>query len=282
MLSVFRNILVPVDFSQNADLAIRKAIEFAKPSDASIHLLHTSNPPAYYSGCALYGYCLYTPDNGEWNYKKLETKMRLYEAEIKNSLPLAEVNTRISTNGGVQENIIETAKTSAAELIVIGKSKGRKWFPFLNTVDPSFIARSTNSVVFTVKPGAIDNKIKTIVFPVTSVFPQRKIELLKTITEKNRAKIHLVSVHNKNAEPGIFVATYRTISEYMHYPVQYEILDSNDLPRAILNYAKKVSADLILANPYTETKTNSVYGTDICDLISPTSKLSVLTAEPFH
>lgn len=282
MLSAFKNILVPVDFSKNADLAIKKAIEFAAPVDASIHLLHISSPPAYYSSYALYGYCRYTPESSEWYFKKIEKKMSSYEQEIKNSLPLAEVNTHITTDGSVQDNIIELANISKIELIIIGKSKSRKWFPFLNTVDPSFIAKSTNSVVLTVKPGAVNNRIKTIVFPVTSVFPQRKIELLKILTERNGTKIHLVTIQDKTTQPGIFVDTYRTISEYMHYPIEYEILESNNLPKAIFNYAKKVSADLILTNPYTETKTNAVYGTDICDLISPTSKLSVLTAEPFH
>lgn len=40
MMNGFKNILVPVDFSANTDVAVHKAIEFSSAGVTKVHLLH--------------------------------------------------------------------------------------------------------------------------------------------------------------------------------------------------------------------------------------------------
>ncbi|HEX5154010.1 MAG TPA: universal stress protein [Parafilimonas sp.] len=56
---LFTNILIPVDFSENANVAVQKAIELAQPANSVIHLFNTENVTAF-GRCVCYGYCFYT------------------------------------------------------------------------------------------------------------------------------------------------------------------------------------------------------------------------------
>jgi hypothetical protein len=127
--------------------------------------------------------------------------------------------------------------------------------------------------------------MKCIVLPVRSFAPRRKIELLSALTRNHRPMIHLVTMYHDekfNSRAEIFLDAYRTLSDYLHYPVEYRTLKGNNIAKAILDYAQFIMADFIITNPGEETKINGIYGTDICDLVAPDSKLSILTAAPFH
>jgi hypothetical protein len=119
--------------------------------------------------------------------------------------------------------------------------------------------------------------------PVRSFVPNRKIELLSALTRNHRPVIHLVSMYNDeqfNRRAGIFLDAYRTLSDYLHYPVEYKVLRGSNIAKAIFDYSKFIMADFIIAHPG-ETKISTIYGTDICDIITPDSKLGILTTEPF-
>jgi hypothetical protein len=59
-------------------------------------------------------------------------------------------------------------------------------------------------------------------------------------------------------------------------------MKGNNLPKAILEYAECVGADLILVNPGTETKISNLTGKHINDTLTGSSKLRVLSLEPYH
>ena len=44
MVKLFKRILVPVDFTEGAEIAIRKAVQLAEPSEAAICLLYVCKP----------------------------------------------------------------------------------------------------------------------------------------------------------------------------------------------------------------------------------------------
>ena len=46
MSKAFDNILIPVDFSINTEIAVKKAIELTEENNAVIHLLHVTAPPS--------------------------------------------------------------------------------------------------------------------------------------------------------------------------------------------------------------------------------------------
>lgn len=49
MSSLFKSILIPIDFSGNTEVAINQAIELACPSGSTFHLLHVVRPKTLWS-----------------------------------------------------------------------------------------------------------------------------------------------------------------------------------------------------------------------------------------
>ena len=60
------------------------------------------------------------------------------------------------------------------------------------------------------------------------------------------------------------------------------ILKGRNLPKAILEYAECIKADLMLVNPGSETKISNLTGKHINDALTTSSKLSILSIEPYH
>ena len=49
MSSLFKSILIPVDFSANTEVAVNQAIELACTNGSTIHLLHVIRPKTLWS-----------------------------------------------------------------------------------------------------------------------------------------------------------------------------------------------------------------------------------------
>ncbi len=280
----FSHILIPVDFSINTQIAVKKALWLSDPFNSVIHLLYILTPEVAAVGNYMQGYAFVYPLPKNPDAENAEIKLRQIKVSIQSSMPGIEVVTHVLPGLNIQHEIVSFANANTTNLIVIGKNKTHKWFPFLKTINSGTIAKQTNSAVLTVKPGALVNRMKTIVIPVGFDEPKRKIELLSALTRNQRPKIHLVTMGCKNdfnSKSHAFLSTYRTISEYLHYPVVYKMLRGNNMAKAVYQYASSVMADIIIANPNEETNINSINGAQINDLILAESKISVLTATPY-
>ncbi|MGB8192085.1 MAG: universal stress protein [Chitinophagaceae bacterium] len=269
-MDYFKNILVPVDLTVNTEVAVEKAIELADRGGI-IHLLHVHRLKMPYTYRLL-------AQHDELHYRDAD-KLDEWKRLIQQSVNGIEVCTWISTNGSIQEAIERKAKQLRADLIIIGKNSHYSWFPFLNTLVPSEIAQSTEIPVLTVKPGSLNNSVKAIVVPIASGSPDRKIEVISVICKKFTVRIYLVSFMNNNT-PSDFnssslLTMYQRIRSFSHCPVEYAVLHGGNKAKAVLDYAKKMDADMLLVSPDAETKIGwpSKY---ISDVLPATSKVQVL------
>lgn len=276
----FKTILIPVDFSINSEVAISKALELAK-TDANFHLLHVVN------------------DLADMNIAKAEAMasgkfidpaeannmLNQWKDCIKDVLPSAQVCTWISASPSIQNAISKKAKEIGADLIVIGKNSNHTWLPFLNTVLPVEIAEAANAAVLTVKPGSLHNKIKTVVVPVTDEMPQHKMEVIAMLCKKDRIKVYLVTFINGSQMQEQFSAspllkTYQWLKSVLHCQVEYSVLHGYNKAKAVLAYAEKTGADILLLNPKSETKIGWP-NRHISDALPSQSKVQVLTVQPY-
>ncbi len=284
MTNSFSNILIPVDFSINTEVAVKKAVALAGQKKPAIHLLHIYYPPLSIVG-GIAQRILFTPSIQRGNIGTgIAIKMAVIREAVEKALPGSNVFTYIKGAADVQQEIIRFSQGIKPELIIIGETKNHPWFPFLKTVNPDIIARETNFPVLTAKPGSMIRKISSVIIPIRSFLPQRKIALLSALARKNKPLIHLVTPSDNSkayTNTNVFIDTYRTITQQFQYPVRHKELRDNNFARGIFNYARGVNADLILANPYTETRVSALFNKHICDLIVPTSGLTVMTARPF-
>ena len=281
MLSnLFNNILVPVDFSENTAATIKQTIELAYTGSSTIHLLHVIKPKnvSYHNDTVI--------AKGEDYYaEEMMKKLQQWKQAIEETIPESNVKIHL-VKGNVHDKIIETAKKIHPQLIIIGKKSNYKFFAFFRPLCPNELAKFTDCPVLTVNKSSLNAKIKIIVVPIRSFIPKRKIELVYVFAKKFRAKIHLVALQNKmgaaGTERNALLETYSILKTGLNNQIEYHLLSSSNLPKAALQYAESIGADMMFVNPGTETKISPFTGKYINEVLAPSSKLKILFVEPLH
>jgi nucleotide-binding universal stress UspA family protein len=273
MAATFNKILIPVDFSVNTEIALKKAIGLIEQDNAEIHLVHVAKPKA---GIV-----------AKFIIWEAEKKLAQWKTVIQETRTGIKVNAVILKGSSAQKMIIESAKMFSPDLIIIGKQdKTRRW-PFSRSVSPDQIARKSNCPVLTAKQGSMHSLTKIIVLPVRDFVPERKMELAILIAKKCRAQVHLLAIRKNNKEkegstPLPFLKAYNQLRENLHHPVEYSLISRHNTARAVLEYAESVKADMILLNPETESAIPGLTGSrHISDFIRNNSKIQVLDVLPY-
>lgn len=281
MLSnLFNNILVPVDFSENTAATIKQTIELAYTGSSTIHLLHVIKPKnvSYHNDTVI--------AKGEDYYaEEMMKKLQQWKQAIEETIPESNVKIHL-VKGNIHDKIIETAKKIQPQLIIIGKKSSYKFFAFFRPLCPNELAKFTDCPVLTVNKSSMNAKIKIIVVPIRSFIPKRKIELVYVFAKKFRAKIHLVALQNRmgaaGTERNALLETYSILKTGLNNQIEYHLLNSSNLPKAALQYAESIGADMMFVNPGTETKISPFTGKYINEVLAPSSKLKILFVEPLH
>ncbi|HXD79376.1 MAG TPA: universal stress protein [Puia sp.] len=274
MAATFDKILIPVDFSLNTEIAVKKALELAGNDSTVIHLLHVIRPR-----------------------RKAMDQFRLWVAERdlhewQHKIQIAGRNVRVKTHilqgHPVQETIIECARMLSPGLIIVGKqNKHRRWL-FSSRVSPDIVAWKSNCPVLTAKPGSLDNRTRVIVLPIRNFLPERKLEWAVVLAKKFKAQVHLLSVgENAETKDGLlsqtFLRAYHHLREKLHHPVEYSAAPRHNPAKAALTYAELIMADMILVNPQTESGVSGFTGfRHISDLLNRDSKIQVLDVQPYE
>lgn len=282
MSTLFKSILIPVDFSVNTEVAVNQAIDLASVTGSTIHLLHVIRPKTLWSIIPAANLSMF-PARENYYAKKVMSKLDELKCSIEGSASYCKVITYVA-EGTIYDSIQDSAKEIKPELIIIGKNSNHKYFSLYNSVCPNGLAKSTGYPVLTVMKNTGDTKIKIIVVPVGSFIPKRKIELVMELSKKYRAAIHLVTIPNeidfKETKANSFLETYRILKTGLTSPIEHHILKGNNLPKAMLEYAECIGADLILVNPGSETKISNLTGKHINDVLT-SAKLKILSIEPY-
>jgi nucleotide-binding universal stress UspA family protein len=125
MDSQFQKILVPTDFSADAEEALRLASELSRGYSATLTLIHVYDPIAYPLPD---GYMMYTP--GQLSHMLAEFDKRLARAkESAKAAGALEVTTRL-LQGSTAAEIVRFAQDEGYDVIVIG-THGRTGIPRL-------------------------------------------------------------------------------------------------------------------------------------------------------
>lgn len=258
----FQNILIPVDFTINTEFAVKNALVLSDPCNAVIHLFHVENKTQPFLSASS------------------ETRLLQIKENIQEAYEYIQVEIHIISGGTVQSQIIRKARELKTDLIIIVKHNDKNWFTLLNALNSSLIAKKTNCAVLNIRVGTILHKIRSVVMPIRSFFPTRKIALLPALTRKQRPVIHLVTVqrrYRRAVYSKVFTDTYRHLSGDLHYPVNHKMITGNNYAGKIMKYAMNIEADLIMVNPFDETALNFL-GMHINDMTH--QQFNVLTIAP--
>lgn len=285
MSAIFNTILIPVDFSINTEVALKKCFEIIEPVGARIVMLHVERKNA--------GWRMSRFKNSLWarrfplKYYLNERQKKLFEWRnvIEERLPDSEVEAKIVQGLNVETAIIEESMRIKPDIVIIGKNCRHSNLPFLNTVSSNDIAKKTGVPVLTVKPGSIYNKVKSVVVPVGSYVPRRKVELIIALRKRFRISVHLVTLVRNRQSANDFsgyalLDTYRFLRDVAQCPLDHEVLHGDNIAKSSLKYAQQIKADMLLVDPEKENKLASFPGKYITDELMPDSRLQILTVQP--
>ncbi len=272
MSQSFNNILLPVDLSENTKVSVEKAIDLAGVGKTAIHLVHVVSPQK--------------KSNSISKGEKI-SKLTKWKEIIEKAVPGTEVYTSVIAGKSIEKIIIQKSVELHAQLIILARHAKRKWRIFNKPISSFNIAKETHCAVLTIQPGVALNKIRSIVLPIRSFIPNRKVDVLARFVNSRGITIYLVSVINQEANDleysstsHALVETYRILKESANCQIVHKLVNGNNLAKTILLFAESVQADMLLLNPE-ESQVRSITGTrDFSHLLKRQSRLQVMAIDP--
>lgn len=277
MISSFKNILIPIDLTINTEVSVKKALELAD-GDTTIHLLYVDDNGITGLLTALKKF--FTNPVKLMVRQDIKRKMDDWKITIEESCTNIKVCTWIIVADSVQSTIEKKAIQWGIDLIIIGKNASHTWFPFLNTVVPSMLVEKTGIAVLTVTPGAIGNKVIKVVIPIIgNESIQLKMDMIANLCRKFRLHIHLLTFTGRNNDctdlnVSSFLQAYQCLKLNNHCYLEYAVLHGYNKAKAILKYAEKIQADVLVVHPGSETKIGWP-NKNISDMLPAASRMQV-------
>ncbi len=238
-----KRILIPTDFSEHAEHALKVAAQIAKKNNGEIILLHMLELPGQGGDTITSGHNI--PELMFFKNKAIETLEELMDADYLDGIEVSEIVQFEKTF----EGIINITKKNDIDLIVMG-SHGASGFQEL------FIGSNTEKVVrFSDVPVLVikkeTNNFNVDKFVFASDFCdeiKKPFEKVIEFADKFGSELHLVIVNTPNnfrtsaqSEKVLndFVANFQMKNYSTH------VYNDTTREKGILNYANKVNADLI-------------------------------------
>ena len=130
MIRRFKSILVPVDFSENTDIAISKALSLCSPGGCILHLLHVQQTR---HGNLLRHLKLLAGSHSRKFPRTAIDKSEDRLMDLKHSIEASKDNIKVYTSvcygESVQHTISNKATDLAVDLVVLGKRSRHSTFP---------------------------------------------------------------------------------------------------------------------------------------------------------
>ena len=239
-----QKILVPTDFSKEAENALKTAAIIAKKFDAEIYLLHMLDLPLN----------LIDPVQGNsQNVPEALYFMKLahmHFSKIKESDYLKD----LSVTEAVQFNhafkgITEFAKNNNCDLIIMGSHGSSGFQEMFAGSNTEKVVRQSEIPVLVIKEEAKDFKIEKFILATDTEIDNKKT-LLKAIefSKLFEAELHLLFVNTPNNSTTTKQA-YADLEEFLQEmnlnSIKKHIYNDISVEKGILNFSEKIKADLI-------------------------------------
>lgn len=152
--------------------------------------------------------------------------------------------------------IAEYAAVHRIDLILAQKSP--QLLPFIPMgLDINRLAARTSCPVLSISDLSFSG-IRNIVLPVAGYLPLRRIMLATYLARNFNAAIHLISLTSgdataQNRNQAYLHRTFQLLKENTTLAVKCNTMEGRSIADTTLEYAKRIKADLILANPGPES-----------------------------
>ncbi len=271
-----KNIIVPIDFSEDSLKGLDLALLFSQKAYTNIQLV-------------------YVQKKSHYAYPGAIVKEEIREAEgrfqqiLETYLPRLGNDSRlryIVKKGKVYEEVVSQAD-SYKDAIICCSTHGASGFEELFIGSNAFrIISATERPVFTITKGDAPKNFKKIILPI-DVTPQtrQKLPLTTTIAQLFNAEVHVVSVsasRSKQAQSRLR-AYSKQVSDYLKgagVPIITDSVVGDNITDITLNYANAVQADLISIMTEQETSLSNLLLGSYAHQMLNNSHIPVLSVTP--
>jgi nucleotide-binding universal stress UspA family protein len=276
-----KTILVPTDFSPEAENAVQIAAHIALRSGAALHLLHVVDASMGGGFSAMGQVQDYSMDN-LFVMKLMEVnKARLHQvADQLQSDGVKSVDFAVQV-GSIFNTITEQAEASGADLIVMGTKGASGLKEFLIGSNTERIVRLARIPVLSVKNAPANFSIREIVFASDFEADQlQAVSRVKELQEVFGAQIHLVYVNvpNKFSDSRTIRSRMQEfVNRYQLDNYQFTIYNDDSEEKGIIHFSEEVNADVIAVATHGRTGLSHLLTGSIAEDIVNHANRPVLT-----
>lgn len=238
-----KKILVPTDFSEQANIALKAAAGIARKSSAEIILLHIIDLPQETMDMIKPGY-----DLPEIMFFKEHAEVKLTQTSLSEELSGLNVS-QILKLGRTFDEVTEVAKANNIDLIVMGSHGASGFKELFIGSNTEKVIRTSDIPVLTIKGDETEVSFNKVVFAndfteETARGFQKIVDFLKL----NGSTPHFLMVNTPNNFKPTHVAeelAHAFLKQYNLDDYEFSIYNDLDIEKGILNFAERVDADLI-------------------------------------
>ncbi len=238
-----KRILIPTDFSEYAEHALKVAAQIAKKNDGEIILLHMLELP-HQAGDAI-GSGHNIPELMFFKNKAIEKLEELMDADYLDGLEVSEIVQFEKTF----EGIINISEKNNIDLIVMGSHGASGFQELFIGSNTEKVVRFSNVPVLVIKKETGEFKIDKFVF--ASDFSdeiKKPFEKAVEFANKFESELHLVMINT----PSNFISTAKAQKKLDEFVSNFQLKNYtthiyNDInkEKGIINFANSIDADLI-------------------------------------
>lgn len=272
-----KKILIPIDFSKQAEYALKVAASIAKQTNCDLHLLHMLELPTDIIDPSNYGKSSNSPTSllymkrAQEKFEKLMKRFYLRDINVSRSVYFHD-----TFKGIIEESIKEDV-----DLIIMGSQGISGFNEILVGSNTEKVVRNSEVPVMVIKNEIEDFKIENMIF--ASNFNLENKKTFPKIVDFAKifdAKIHLLKVNTvQRFEPTL--KTHLKIKEFMkgydESDFTINIHNDDSVEMGVLNFGNFIDADVIVLNTHGRRGLMQFFSGSISEDISNHAVRPVLT-----
>lgn len=276
------NILVPTDFSETANNAVRVAVGMAIRQKSILHLLHVVES----------GHMSITPEGsgimGSLEMPDLKNASNLLVRQMQH---ISDIHKNLSVKilldtGAVSQCVNKYIQENNIDLVIMGAhgiSGVKDYFMGTNTYE---VIKHAACPVLSIPASFDEVGFNSILYPVRNVEGVvEKYDYVKPIVEKNDSTIHIIGVCSPTDMEDVFLLSKKitSVMDTMHHSKSYittDVINCEDIAEKILEIAESRMDDLIIINATLDKKWHQFFKGTYTQKIVNHSKIPVLSVKP--
>jgi nucleotide-binding universal stress UspA family protein len=238
-----KRILVPTDFSEHAEDALKVAAQIAQKNDSEIIVLHMLELPHQLNDAILGGASI--PETMLFMKKANEMLDTISSRPYLDGIPVTEI---VKIDKPIH-GITQVSKDYDVDLIIMGSHGSSGVEELLIGSNTEKVVRNSEIPVLVIKKDISDFSVSNIVFASDfSAETKKPFEKLLNFTKFFESKIHLVTICTPNSFKPTHViekAMKNFITEFNITNYTTHIYNDTNIEKGIINFANSINADII-------------------------------------